>query len=158
MIKKGKKVIVLTGKDKKKEGEVIEIDKPNNRAKVKEINMVKKHIKNTDRTVRCSKNSLEVKNTVSLPDGYSTTSVKIEFKNSKELSYYAKDHQIENYKHSKDIYIVHVKLLGDPDIDYVVTENIREDKIFKINEKDNAYEYFNHLFQKNILYLWKNYF
>jgi|TARA_Y100000389_G_C17109739_1_gene340101 large subunit ribosomal protein L24 len=47
MIKKGKKVIVLTGKDKKKEGEVIEIDKPNNRAKVKEINMVKKHIKTT---------------------------------------------------------------------------------------------------------------
>ena len=41
MIKKGLKVRVLTGKDKKKEGEVIEIDRPNNRAKVKEINMVK---------------------------------------------------------------------------------------------------------------------
>jgi len=47
MIKKGLKVVVLTGKDKKKEGEVIEIDRPNNRAKVKEINMVKKHIKTT---------------------------------------------------------------------------------------------------------------
>ena len=47
MIKKGLKVIVLTGKDKKKEGEVIEIDRSNNRAKVKEINMVKKHIKTT---------------------------------------------------------------------------------------------------------------
>ena len=47
MIKKGLKVRVLTGKDKKKEGEVIEIDKANNRAKVKEINMVKKHIKTT---------------------------------------------------------------------------------------------------------------
>ena len=47
MIKKGLKVRVLTGKDKKKEGEVIEIDRPNNRAKVKEINMVKKHIKTT---------------------------------------------------------------------------------------------------------------
>ena len=47
MIKKGIKVSVLTGKDKKKEGEVIEIDRPNNRAKVKEINMVKKHIKTT---------------------------------------------------------------------------------------------------------------
>ena len=47
MIKKGLKVKVLTGKDKKKEGEVIEIDRPNNRAKVKEINMVKKHIKTT---------------------------------------------------------------------------------------------------------------
>ena len=47
MIKKGLKVVVLTGKDKKKEGEVIEIDRPNNRAKVKDINMVKKHIKTT---------------------------------------------------------------------------------------------------------------
>ena len=47
MIKKGLKVRVLTGKDKKKEGEVIEIDRVNNRAKVKEINMVKKHVKTT---------------------------------------------------------------------------------------------------------------
>tara|TARA_Y100001958_G_C20864824_1_gene301496 strand:- start:101 stop:349 length:249 start_codon:yes stop_codon:yes gene_type:complete len=47
MIKKGLKVIVLNGKDKKKEGEVIEIDRANNRAKVKDINMVKKHVKTT---------------------------------------------------------------------------------------------------------------
>ena len=47
MIKKGLKVKVLTGKDKKKEGEVIEIDRPNNRAKIKDINMVKKHVKTT---------------------------------------------------------------------------------------------------------------
>ena len=47
MIKKGLKVKVLSGRDKKKEGEVIEIDRPNNRAKVKDINMVKKHVKTT---------------------------------------------------------------------------------------------------------------
>ena len=47
MIKKGIKVKILNGKDKKKEGEVIEIDRKNNRAKVKEINIVKKHIKTT---------------------------------------------------------------------------------------------------------------
>jgi large subunit ribosomal protein L24 len=47
MIKKGYKVKVLVGKDKKKEGEVIEIDRANNQAKVKEINMVKKHVKTT---------------------------------------------------------------------------------------------------------------
>tara|TARA_Y100001958_G_C21119299_1_gene463874 strand:+ start:54 stop:302 length:249 start_codon:yes stop_codon:yes gene_type:complete len=47
MIKKGLKVKVLAGKDKKKEGEVIEIDRSNNRAKVKQINMVKKHVKTT---------------------------------------------------------------------------------------------------------------
>ena len=47
MIKNGLKVKILTGKDKKKEGEVIEIDRANNRAKVKEMNMVKKHVKTT---------------------------------------------------------------------------------------------------------------
>ena len=47
MIKKGIKVKVLTGKDKNKDGEVIEIDRPNNRAKVKGINFVKKHVKTT---------------------------------------------------------------------------------------------------------------
>ena len=46
-IKKGNKVKVLAGKDKNKEGEIIEIDRRNNRAKVKEINMVKKHVKTT---------------------------------------------------------------------------------------------------------------
>ena len=47
MIKKGLKVKVISGKDKKKEGEVIEIDRQNNRAKVKGINIVKKHLKTT---------------------------------------------------------------------------------------------------------------
>ena len=47
MIKKGLKVEVLTGKDKKKQGELIELDRKNNRAKVKDINMVKKHVKTT---------------------------------------------------------------------------------------------------------------
>ncbi len=47
MIKKGSKVKVLVGKDRKKEGEIIEIDRPNNRAKVKGLNMIKKHMKTT---------------------------------------------------------------------------------------------------------------
>ena len=47
MIKKGLKVKILVGKDKKKEGEVIEIDRKKQRAKVKGINIVKKHIKTT---------------------------------------------------------------------------------------------------------------
>ena len=46
-IKKGTKGKILAGKDKKKEGEVIEIDRKKNRAKVKGINMVKKHLKAT---------------------------------------------------------------------------------------------------------------
>ena len=47
MIKKGTRVKVLSGKDKKKEGEVIEINRSTNRVKVKDINMVKKHVKTT---------------------------------------------------------------------------------------------------------------
>ena len=47
MIKKGIKVKVLSGKDKNKEGEVIEINRSKNRAKVKDINIVKKHVKTT---------------------------------------------------------------------------------------------------------------
>ena len=47
MIKKGVKVKILCGKDKKKEGDVIEIDRSKKRAKVKGINMIKKHVKTT---------------------------------------------------------------------------------------------------------------
>ena len=47
MIKKRSKVKILTGKDKNKDGEVIEIDRANNKVKVKGINIVKKHVKTT---------------------------------------------------------------------------------------------------------------
>ena len=47
MIKKGAKVKILVGKDKNKEGEIIEIDRSNYRAKIKDINIVKKHVKTT---------------------------------------------------------------------------------------------------------------
>ena len=47
MIKKGLKVKIISGKDKNKDGEIIEIDRRNNRAKVKGVNMVKKHLKTT---------------------------------------------------------------------------------------------------------------
>ena len=47
MIKKGKRVEVLCGKDKGKTGEIIEILKAKNKAKVKGINFVKKHEKTT---------------------------------------------------------------------------------------------------------------
>ena len=46
-IKKGNKVKVLTGKDKNKEGEVIEINRSEFRAKVKGLNIIKKHVKTT---------------------------------------------------------------------------------------------------------------
>ena len=47
MIKKGSNVKVLVGKDKNKSGEIIELDRKRNRAKIKGINMIKKHLKTT---------------------------------------------------------------------------------------------------------------
>ena len=46
-LKKGVKVKVLTGKDKGKDGEIIDIDRSRDFAKVKSLNMVKKHKKAT---------------------------------------------------------------------------------------------------------------
>ena len=47
IIKKGNQVKVITGKDKGKTGEVIEINRKLNMIKVKSINLVKKHQKPT---------------------------------------------------------------------------------------------------------------
>tara|TARA_B100000989_G_C19163120_1_gene312279 strand:+ start:174 stop:419 length:246 start_codon:yes stop_codon:yes gene_type:complete len=47
MINKGSTVKIITGKNKNKEGEIIEIDRSNNRAKVKNLNIIKKHVKST---------------------------------------------------------------------------------------------------------------
>ncbi len=46
-LKKGNQVKVLTGKDKGKTGEIIEIIKKDNKLKIKSINMIKKHLKPT---------------------------------------------------------------------------------------------------------------
>ena len=47
MLKKGNQVKILTGKDKGKAGEVIEINKKNQTLKVKSVNMIKMHLKPT---------------------------------------------------------------------------------------------------------------
>ena len=47
MLKKGIQVKIMCGKDKGKTGEIIEILKKRNKAKVKGINMIKKHEKTT---------------------------------------------------------------------------------------------------------------
>ena len=46
-IKKGNQVKVITGKDKGKTGEVIEINRKLNTVKIKGINLAKKHLKPT---------------------------------------------------------------------------------------------------------------
>ena len=48
-LKKGEKVKVIVGKDRGKNGEIIEIDRVRNLAKVKEVNMQKKHKKGNQR-------------------------------------------------------------------------------------------------------------
>ena len=46
-IKKGNQVKIISGKDKGKTGEILEIDRGLNRVKIKAINMIKKHLKPT---------------------------------------------------------------------------------------------------------------
>ena len=46
-LKKGSQVKVISGKDKGKTGEILEINRSSNRVKIKAINMIKKHLKPT---------------------------------------------------------------------------------------------------------------
>ena len=47
ILKKGSQVKIITGKDKGKTGEILEINRKLNKVKVKTINMVKRHTKPT---------------------------------------------------------------------------------------------------------------
>ena len=46
-LKKGTQVKIITGKDKGKTGEIIEINRKDEKVKVKSINMIKRHTKPT---------------------------------------------------------------------------------------------------------------
>ena len=47
ILKKGSQVKIITGKDKGKTGEILEISRSSNRVKIKAINIIKKHLKPT---------------------------------------------------------------------------------------------------------------
>jgi large subunit ribosomal protein L24 len=47
ILKKGSQVKVITGKDKGKTGEILEINRKLNKVKIKSVNMVKRHTKPT---------------------------------------------------------------------------------------------------------------
>ena len=47
LLKKGTQVKIITGKDKGKTGEILEINRKLNKIKIKAINMVKRHTKPT---------------------------------------------------------------------------------------------------------------
>lgn len=44
-LKKGDKVVVIAGKDKGKEGKILNVDRKSNRVLVENINMITKHVK-----------------------------------------------------------------------------------------------------------------
>jgi large subunit ribosomal protein L24 len=71
IIKKGMQVLVLCGKDKGKKAEVIEILKSKNKAKVKGINMIKKHEKTTKEKkggIISKENYIDISNLKSIDD------------------------------------------------------------------------------------------
>ena len=47
ILKKGNQVKIITGRDKGKTGEILEIDRKLNKIKIKSINMIKRHTKPT---------------------------------------------------------------------------------------------------------------
>ena len=47
LLKKGIQVKIISGKDKGKTGEILEINRKLNKVKIKAINMIKKHLKPT---------------------------------------------------------------------------------------------------------------
>ena len=47
ILKKGTQVKVISGKDKGKTGEILEINRKENKIKIKSINMIKRHTKPT---------------------------------------------------------------------------------------------------------------
>tara|TARA_Y100000992_G_C21084185_1_gene404790 strand:+ start:161 stop:409 length:249 start_codon:yes stop_codon:yes gene_type:complete len=47
MLKKGSQVKIISGKDKGKTGEILEINRKINKVKIKSINMIKRHTKPT---------------------------------------------------------------------------------------------------------------
>ena len=64
-LKKGIQVKIISGKDKGKTGEILEINRSENRLKVKTINMIKKHLKPTKENkggISSKKNFIHVSN------------------------------------------------------------------------------------------------
>jgi len=85
-IKKGDEVIVLTGKDKGKKGQIIEMIPAKSRAVVQGINMVKRHTKQTQAEeggIKSKEASIHVSN-LALVDPKSGAATKIGYKFEKD--------------------------------------------------------------------------
>ena len=80
-LKKGNLVKILTGKDKNKSGEIIEVIRQLNKAKVKGINIVKKHLKTTKEKkggIISKENFIHLSNLVLVEDKKDKTKIKKE--------------------------------------------------------------------------------
>ena len=78
-LKKGNLVRVLTGKDKNKSGEIIEIINRLNKAKVKGINIIKKHLKATKEKkggIISKENFIHLSNLMKIENNKDTTKTK----------------------------------------------------------------------------------
>ena len=75
-LKTGDKVVVITGKDKGKEGKIIAVDRKNNRVLVEGVNMVSKHTKpnaqNQQGGIIKKENFIDASNVMYLHNGKAT--------------------------------------------------------------------------------------
>jgi large subunit ribosomal protein L24 len=92
-LKKGDKVVVITGKDKGKEGKILVVDKKKNRVIVEGINMVSKHTKpspmNQQGGIIKKESFIHVSNVMYLHNGKPTrigAKIVKETKNGKEVN------------------------------------------------------------------------
>lgn len=90
-IKSGDNVIVLTGKDKGKAGEVISVDRKNNRAVVKGVNIVKKHTKpsaqNPQGGIKEFESSIHISNIAILDQDNNPSKVGYRIENNKKVRF-----------------------------------------------------------------------
>ena len=82
-LKKGSQVKVISGKDKGKTGEVLEIIRSSNKVKIKAINMIKKHLKPTKENkggIITKENFIHISNVKNVDKQVSKTKTKKESK------------------------------------------------------------------------------
>ena len=78
-LKKGSQVKVISGKDKGKTGEILEINRSSNRVKIKAINMIKKHLKPTKENkggIISKENFIDISNVKNIDKQVSKTKTK----------------------------------------------------------------------------------
>ena len=82
-LKKGIQVKIISGKDKGKTGEILEINRGSNRVKIKSINMIKKHLKPTKENkggIITKENFIHISNIRNIDKQESKNKTKKEFK------------------------------------------------------------------------------